>query len=310
MEGYELPGYTLGEAMEKLGLNHSELKHEIHSGKLTCVAYMAGRSMLVFTAYKEGWIGHGQCSYRGHMSLHHDSISKLVDGDSINVGQGYGTLLDEGGISHWNPNYPFESPTPHGPLIQWDNCDLDRLPLGRVRATPFPREHKAGHKVVEGLLKQISVGFDVPVDQADLDKLNPGKAANDHALDFKNNSSIEPDALRIPKSEIKKFLEKAKVLDVINKITAKRPKQRENQLHDLISLIVSEEPKISAKRAWALIENDTNSDEPIFDEDGIVLNIDADCIEWKSCHGIEQTLSWGSFQPLLTRLKKASLQVQ
>jgi len=314
MEGYELPGYTLEEAMEKLELNHSEIKHEIHSGNLTCVAYMAGRSMLIFTAYQQGWTGHGQCTYRGHMSLHQSTISMLVDGDTISVGQGYGTLLDEDGISYWNSDYPFQSPTPHGPLIQWDNCDLDRLPLGRVRATPYPREHKAGHKVVEGLLKQISVGFDVPVDQADLDKLNPGKAANDHTLDFKKNSSIDPGALRIPKSEIERFSDKQKtqretdkVLETIKEVTQKKPQQRENQLHSLIELILKAEPKITAKRVWAMIENDANSDDPVFDKDGILINVDAECIEWKSRYGTEQALSWGSFQPLLTKLKRSSL---
>jgi len=317
MEGYELPGYTLAEAMEKLGLNQTDLKHEVHTGNLTPVVYIAGRSMLLLSSREEGWIGHGSCSYRGHMLVHSDTILKLLDGETVTFATSRGRLLDNSGVSNWQTAYPFKSPTPHGPLSQWCNGDLERLPLSNMAATFYPKENDAVHKVVGGWMESLSQGFGVDFDQADLDKLNPNQAANDHTLDFKKNSDIAPRDLRIPKSEIERFTgklkaqqESAKALEAIKSVTQKKPQQRENQLHNLIELILTEEPKISAKRAWAMIESDSTSDEPVFDKDGILLNVDADCIEWQSRHGAEQTLSWGSFQPLLTKLKRAHTENQ
>jgi len=317
MEGYELPGYTLAEAMEKLELNQSDLKHEVHTGNLKAVVYIAGRSILLFSAREEGWIGHGSCTYRGHMLVHSDTILKLLDAETVTFATSRGRLLDNSGVSNWQTAYPFKSPTPHGPLNRWLDGDLDRLPFSHMAATFYPTEHDSIHKVVGDLMESFSQGFGAKIDQADLDKLNPNNAANDQKLDFKKNSGIEPKDLRIPKSEIERFTGKLKTqqqadkaLEAIKTVTQKKPQQRENQLHNLIQLILTEEPKISAKRAWAVIENDASSDEPVFDKDGILLNVDADCIEWQSRHGAEQTLSWGSFQPLLTKLKRAHTENQ
>jgi len=311
MEGYELPGYTLEEAMEKLGLNQTDLKHEIHTGNLKPVVYIAGRSMLLLSSREEGWVGHGSCHYRGHMLVHSDAILRLLDGETVTFATSRGRLLDSSGVSNWQTSYPFKSPTPHGPLIEWVNGDLDRLPLSHMAATFYPMEHDSIHKVVGGFMDSLSKGFGVEIEQADMDKLNPNNTENEHRLNFNKNSTIAPDALRIPKSEIERFTtelkaqqETHKALEAIKTIAKKKPQQRENQLHSLIELILKTEPKITAKRVWAMIKNNTNSDDPIFDKDGILINVDAECIEWRSRYGKEQSLTWTSFQALLTRIRK------
>lgn len=91
----------------------------------------------------------------------------------------------------------------------------------------------------------------------------------------------------------------------IENMTHLKPKQRESQLHNLVNRILDTEPQIAAKRAWALIEQDVDNDEPIFDSENILQQVDAHCIEWRSRHGAEQSLTWGSFQGLLSKLKKS-----
>lgn len=44
---------------------------------------------------------------------------------------------------------------------------------------------------------------------------------------------------------------------------------------------------------------------PVFDSESILQKVDAECIEWRSRNGTEQSLKWGSFQDLLSKLKKS-----
>lgn len=63
-------------------------------------------------------------------------------------------------------------------------------------------------------------------------------------------------------------------------------------------------PEIKAKDVWKIIEKDSLNDEPLFDTENIIQQIDSDCIEWRSRFGKEQSLSWSSFQPVISKLKK------
>ena len=80
--------------------------------------------------------------------------------------------------------------------------------------------------------------------------------------------------------------------------------KRENELHTLIERIVMENPRITAKETWRMIEVDWDRDEPIFDLDGILMVVDSTSLRWKSRYGKTQTFKFTSLDSALSRIKK------
>jgi len=312
VKDYRGPCYSLVETQQLLNLNPTELRYEIDNKAIQAVVYTKPRMMLLFQRGKdEGWTGFGKCQYRGHYSLHLSVVQRLLDNEKIHIGKGSGRLLDHNGISHLTTDYPFKMDLPHDPFTAWRTLEAEAIKthIDRLAATPFPKEGESGLKMFEDFMITIAEDLGKKENAENYKRQYQGPEL---VLNFNIHSEFKPEDLRIPKSEIDRFITslelqqtEAKAEKAVEKITRLKPQQRESQLHHLVNRILDTEPKIAAKRAWALIEQDASSDEPVFDSESILQQVDADCIEWCSRNGAEQSLTWGSFQGLLSKLKKS-----
>lgn len=311
MEEIHGPYYSIEEAHEILSMRPSELGHAIRTQAITPVVYTKNRRMLIFS--HRNWLnwGHASCMYKGHLKLPASHIAMLFDGDPIRLNEDYCTLLDPEGLQNYSTSYPFKRLTPRDWLHDWHPIELDRLALDAARATPLPDEGRSIIDLVSHFTKLTKkTGKDgTPLDTQALLK----EDLNRLVFNFKANSIFEPQDLRIPASEIKKYRQQLagtsanpliENIPKSNETTAS--KSRTNQLHTLIKNILKAHPKVTAKVAWKLISDDAKNDEPLFDTEGILQLVDHQCIEWKSRHGKTQVMTWASFEPLLSKLKSQS----
>jgi hypothetical protein len=309
LKGYSGPCYPISEVLELLNLRQSELRYEIDNGKIQAVVYTKPRTMLLFQASNNGkWIGRAKCQYRGHFSVHVSYVQNLFDGMNVRIGSGWGRLLDANGVSHLSTDYPFK--TEHEEFDDWialkDELILQNI--NRFSATPFPKEGEPILKTFDNMLENFAEVMNKEYNPAKHERIYQGP---DLVLDFKTNSEFTPDNLRIPASEIDQYLsikdreQKEHKLQVSAKISPGTGKNnRENQLHSLIKRILIKYPEIPAKEIWRIIEQDYQSDAPIYDTDEIIQVMDSHCIEWRSRHGKDQSFQWKSFGPTLAKLRK------
>ncbi|SHE76202.1 hypothetical protein SAMN04487965_0598 [Microbulbifer donghaiensis] len=300
MKDYTGLCYTFAEAQDIMSLRPSELQHEIRTKKLKPVIYTEPRQILLFLPRESGeWVGLATCTYRGHMTVAFSTVANLLDGSSSNVGNGWGRLLDESGISHWNSAYPFQRPVPHGHLKEWRPLARDEIPLHRLCATPLPKEFTPLHDTVNDFIRQIATVY--KGEEATDKALKELPEKNGLMLDFKTNSEIHPNSLRIPASEIDQYQQSLKEDKVVVSTTTNGKK--ENQFHTLLTRVIKHSPEIKAKHAWTLLEKDFESDEAAFDLDGIIQAISPTELEWKSRHGNTSYLKFNSFAPTLSKVR-------
>lgn len=308
MQEYHGPYYSLEEAQEILSIRHGDLAHAVRTEHIAPVVYTKARPMLIFSHRNKRNYGHATCLYRGHMSLSSDSIVTLLDGEPINLNKGYGTLLDAEGVRDYRTGYPFKQPTPRDWLYDWSAIEQDTLSLEAARATLLPKEYKPTSDIIQDFIDT----FDEHLNGKDAS--GPGETTKDGrdslALDFWSNSSFNPQDLRIPASEIKRYKQdlatssvKPSSHDDANTNKTIVPGSRTNQLHTLITRILTANPDITAKAAWRVVLEDSDRDEPLFDTDNILQIVDQEGIAWRSRDGNEQTIKWASFQSLLSKLK-------
>ncbi len=309
MQEYRGPCYSFEEAQEILSMRPSELGHAIRMTTITPVVYTKNRHMLIFSHRNRRNYGHGTCMYRGHLSIPHRYIAVLLEDDPIILNEDYGTLLDPEGVQSYNTAYPFRRPTPREWLHDWNPIERDRLVLNAARATPLPNEGKPIAEVISGFTELLKSHLD----NEGIRDPNRVTRENINTLkfDFRSNSTFEPQDLRIPASEITNYRQQLAVSSINHTIEddsdpddTPATRSRTNQLHILVARILKADPKITAKAAWQVIEDEVNKDEPLFDTENILLVVDHECIEWRSRHGKDQALLWTSFQPLLSKLRR------
>ncbi len=311
----EGPYYPLAEAAQNMDLSVTELKHHIENDELQAIVYTKPRSMLLLRKNGDGdWTGYATCNYRGHYTLHKSYVQQLLDGEDIFIGTGFGKIVNRDGISALSTSYPYKLLPPRPPITVWAAIELEELKpyLGNLSATPLPIEKEAATKKMDDLLKQFA-GL---IDKGDGVGSPPPSLHNgpDYVLDFKSNSEFSPPDLRVASSEIRRFLDdKAQKAKEASLLTSMQPwgrkgdSTRENQLHSMIERILTKIPSASPKQVWKIIEQDFNSDDPLFDVDCIIQHVSPETIEWSSRHGKDQTLRWNSLPPLLSKLKKRAL---
>ena len=307
MSDYYGPFYTIEDVQDILHMRPSELSHAIRKGKITPVAYTKKRHMLLFSHRNRRNYGHATCVYQGHITLPSSLLPALLDGGSIQIGENFGTLLDPEGVLSYSTVYPFKRPTPRDWLYDWNPIHQEKLNLEAARATPLPDEGKPILDTISDFTKVLEAhkNGDITVDASTILKEDINKLK----FDFESNATFAPQDLRIPASEIKRYkrycaVSPSDVLTTDNSNEDKTTtKARTNQLHELIKRILITNPDITAKSAWRVIEEETDSDDPLFDHENLLLKVDSNCIEWKNKYHKEHVLTWPSFTTLLSRLK-------
>lgn len=300
MTKYTAPYYTLAETQEILNLRASELQHAIQQGKINPTVHTKPRKLLLLTPTKSGWIGNGTCTYQGNLEIHSSYTKELISNTDITLGTGTAKILEPANISNFSSEYPFKYEGIHEPLTKWQPIAAQNLSQHSKMATLMPEESET---ILNTLFKSSgsSKAMQTILGDAASKAGKDPKAAKPYSLNFNYNSKFSFNDLRIPLTEIQNF--KSSQL-ALNPTVSEQSNTRENQLHSLIRRILAQNPKISAKAAWRLIEEDAERDEPVFDTEGILQIVDTDGIEWKSRKGIIQHLKQTSFPSILSAVKK------
>ncbi len=313
MEDYQAPCYPLTEASEILGMSLTELKYHIETGDIQAVLYTKPRRMLLFgnMGFNQ-WIGCATCEYRGHLKVKQHHISTLLDNEPVTLGQDSGRLLDASGIRYLSNHYPYCGELPLLPIKEWKSFPKEEI-LQRalkVSATPLPIEKEPAMKSLADTVKAATSTIGNPEITSAFSGILSYSGPN-YVLDLNENSVFSPDDLRIPTSEVNQFLakqkSKAQEKRLIESVKASSPRssgKRENQLHTLMERILIKFPKASTKEVWKIIEQEVESDDPVFDTDRILRQVDADCIEWCSRYGAECSMSWSAFGTRLSKIRK------
>ncbi len=128
-------------------------------------------------------------------------------------------------------------------------------------------------------------------------------------LNFHTNSLVKIEDIRFSSSEISRLLS---TLSPETNDTEPKPEtntppclpgKRVSQLHQLIFDAMFYNPSASTLDLWDLIQQDSESDTPLYDQDGIIKIMDTACIEWRSRNGVNQSMLWGSFVTRVSTLK-------
>lgn len=302
------PWYTLEEVREKLSLSVSELRHLITTQQLRPVCYTKKREFLLFSRQNDGsWTGHATCTYRGHVQLHEDYIATLLDNEPLNMHSGSCMLLEPEGVQNWRTAYPFKKPLPHEPLSAWEPKGRSKLALFETAAVPFPTEGVSYEKMLEFATRfseqnKQTTATGMPLPLVDLNNIA------DLKLNFSQPKVFKPDSLRIACSELLRYQNAQTPTSQLTPppllVGTSGDVERENQLHTLILRILEENPKITAKAAQRLIEEDYEADQPTYDTNNILWDIKPEGVYWRSRSKTEQYLAWASLGSLLSKVRK------
>lgn len=84
------------------------------------------------------------------------------------------------------------------------------------------------------------------------------------------------------------------------------PKKRSNQLTELLERILIANPKISAKAAWRVLEDEVSKDidERLYDVDAILKDVSNTEIAWQSRYGNSSITKLSTFDGAVSRVRK------
>ncbi|MEH6651455.1 MAG: hypothetical protein V7707_15620 [Motiliproteus sp.] len=312
------PWYTLEDAEELLSFRRAELLHHIDTGDLRPVVTTKQRSLLVFRRDKNRrWIGLGTCSYRGCLALHPDSIINLIENGEIKLGKGSARLLESHRVQDWSSHYPFKQLPPFDVLEEWRGCEMEAVELRKLAVTPLPLEGQSSTAFIGDLTKSAML-FMAKDEQAvteskEMAQIDEVVKLYPYAWSFDANSKFSSEDLRIAASEIERFKSASTAESTLDSIEADPTKKdpaplvegkRANQLHQLFIRAIVDNPDSKTRILWKLIQQDWESDEPQYDLDNIITNMDGSGIEWRSNHYNERSFMSSSFGPVLSKLKK------
>lgn len=298
------PWYSLADACEILGIRNADLAYLIEQGHLEAVVFTKARRLLGHLRGAEGSrIGYGTCIYRGHLRLHGTLIGRLLDGDSINLGRGTALLLEPEAVSSWSTKYPYKKPLPHGYIDWWKHADYS-VELGQQLVfSPLPTEFYPLRHTVKGHMErwlkmheQKATGEpDPPLPAEDTLKME---------LNYEEHGVFEPGDLRIPASEISRYQGGVSEAPAPAEKPYPVKEKRTTQMRELIRKILAQDMSLGAKSVWRIIEQDYDADEPIYDTDRIVEQVDAECITWRARRGNLQSLKFSSFNTAVSEEKR------
>ena len=310
------PWYTFEEAQELLSFNRSELLYEIDVGAVRPVVSTKQRPFLVFRRDKDrGWIGLGTCDYRGSLELHSDSITNLIENGEIKLGKAPARLLEPQKAKNWSRRYPFKQQPPFDVLAEWRGDESEGVDLSKILVTPLPLEGESSTAFIGGLAKsamQFMAKDDETLSSSkEMAQINKVMELYPYTWSFDTNSKFLSEDLRIAASEIERFKtaiipdpKEEQESPPVKQTTSRLEGKRTSQLYELFCRALEANPSVTAKQLWSIIQDDWESDSPLYDIESIITNMDESCIEWRSDHYNDQALKRSSFAPVLSKLKK------
>jgi hypothetical protein len=295
------PYYTFEETKVQLNLVDSELNYLIDKKNLTAVLYSTDRQWLIHRRTEQDWIGYGVCRYRGIVGVHQEVISKLLDGKTAFIGTGAGRFVEKENAINITRGYPYKQQLPHWPITEWNDQPIPQEQLLSYLVTPAPTEALSVKHLLEDFTVEMERIRDQPQSKSVAGATSSTKKTKELALNFNYGNPFTPSDIRIPKSEIERYIREHNV--GISPLSGSKP-VRENALHNVFIRLITAHPKLKTKQQWELLKKDHESDIPVFDQSGIIQKMDDLSIEWSLSNGGSGELKRSSFGPTISRLRE------
>jgi hypothetical protein len=300
--------YRLDELNKRFDITYDEVRYSVESGSLKLAFHVSNEKFVIGRIHlTKGLIASGIASYSGLVSISDNEQLELIKNDSIKSRQF--TLLQKSNITQLESEYPFESSIPNALLAEWKPKSLEQIIFGTVSATICPKEQKNALKTAgQSFLKVLAdIGKkpenDVKVDTSIYDKFP------DFQFLFKD--------IELTQKDICVLYQDLELLGIVNEATNPVKKfevkshpvsekaSRTNDFHDLLKRILREQPSLSAKKIWIILEKecDLPNGERQYDEHNILRDIFDGEIYWISIHQNENYFKFSSLAATLSKLK-------
>lgn len=326
--------YTLEEAERRFGLSFENFKYLIQESQITPVFYLENQQYIVGSWHKGiGFVGHASVFYKGLVHLHHDTQLALINKGRVRALE-FG-LIKRQNMQHIDVSYPFRTPTPNTFLHSWEPLDKQALLERPLGARLFPKEGinllELVGSLVEGIadISQKAKETDI-VEKADGFEITPNSNLKPESekFDIKDQNQLlkTTDILVLHQDLVRLGIIKEQPVPLSQELGQEQaqienkaietkpdelpapetPKKRSNQLTELLERILLANPKISAKEAWRVLEDEVSKDldERTYDTDGILKDVSHSEIAWQSRYGNSSITKLSTFDSSVSRAKK------
>lgn len=318
--------YTLEEAERRFGLRFEDIKYLIQESKITPVFYLENQRYIVGSWYKGiGFVGHASVFYKGLVHLHHDTQLALIKKGRVRALE-FGIIkrLD---IQDIDNTYPFKTPTPNTFMHSWEPLDKQALQERPFGARLFPKEGINLFELVGSLVEGIADLSQKAKEAGKLenaDKVEIDAKSESEKFDIKDQNQLlktadilvlHQDLVRlgvIKEQPVIIHQEQARIESKSAETKANGlpqleiPKKRSNQFTELLERILLANPKISAKGAWRVLEDEVSKDpdERFYDVDTILKDVSNTEIAWQSRYGNSSITKLSTFDAAVSRVRK------
>ena len=302
--------YRFDELEKRFNLTLSDLRYLVESSKIEPTFYLE-QSKCIFGGWLKdnGFVGFGIANYRGLVKISKQEQHELLSQNKVTIKSI--RILNKGGISNLNEEYPFESDLPHSFLHAWQSRALSSISWDEIPAKLFPIEQEHGLRTLGKALNQIV--------QATTGKEQEATEQSVKALEVIPKKSFYVEGVELSHADICLLhSDLVKVGVVQSSVTIEPPelglsvKERDNSLkrtddlNELLISVVEQHPALTAKEYWRVLEKESEEVEGfrLIDKYNILSEIDGNMIKWRDRKGkSRKSVSFTSFSNRLTKVK-------
>ena len=305
--------YRFDELEKRFELSLSDLRYLVESSQIELAFYLEQNSLLFGGWLKEkGFIGFGMASYRGLIKISKQEQHELLSTSKTTIK--YIRILNRGGISNLDKEYPFESDLPNSFLHAWQPRALSDITWSEIPAKFFPIEQEHGFRTLGKALNQIV--------QATTGKEQEATEQSMKALEAIPKKSFYVKGVQLSHADICLLHSDLVKIGVVKSSaageTSKLPKpvkgeistsKRIDDLSELLVRVVDKHPEYTAKQYWRALERESEEVEGfrLIDKYNILTEVEGNQIRWQDRAGkLRKPVSFSSFTNRLTEARKKS----
>lgn len=279
--------YSLSE-IELLNLSKDDICYWVQQRKIRISVFIPERQYIAVAPYTEGKVGQCVLLYEGIVTLSCDDSIELLHKCTLPVT--HVTLANRAKAMLVSRKYPYKSPMPNQFISSWESHKLGELPEHDIEAIFSGNEiENMANRVLE-MLQKSPVAYPKTFIQKGVEVIN-----QDRVL-FQHRHLVEA-GLIAPQTVQKELVQDGK---------GRLSGQRVSDFHELLARILNTDLKTSTKRCEAILRNEVSLPviERELDYKGILIDISATELVWKSSRGNRQTFKLSSLGPTLSNIKK------
>lgn len=323
--------YRLNEVKSRFGLSFEDIKYLVQESKITPVFYLQNQQYIVGSWFKsKGFVAHAKVFYKGLVYLNHDAQLTLLNKGRVRALE-FG-LVKPQNMQNISTTYPLRTPTPNTFMYSWEPLTEQELLQRPLGARLLPNESVDWFELVNSLVEGVAEASQKAKEYSSFDEagnitFEPLPASDKFNIKDQNQLLKAADILILRQELIRLEIIKGEAPQAIQhqaqieaspsesketenkppKITAPdAPKKRSNQLTELLERVLADNPTISAKETWRVLEEEVSKelDERLFDTDGILMDVSHSEIAWKSRYGNLSSTKLTTFDAAVSRVRK------